>query len=65
MLKDAFFNHFSSQFDYDREIIALRLGSFLLNRLKSEDAIWLQRDFSIEEIELALRCSSSEKSAWA
>lgn len=42
LLRNAFFDHFSDIFDKERSYIAFRLGSLHLNRLSTEDAVWLK-----------------------
>ncbi|KAL8123355.1 hypothetical protein AgCh_011356 [Apium graveolens] len=61
-VKDAFFNHFKELFQSKDLVVEFRLGSLPLNRINEEEASWIERDFSMEEVEWALTSLSPEKS---
>lgn len=60
-IKKVFFDHFKGFFSDDKKSNLLSIGALNLNRLNLEDSSWLERGFSMEELEWALNQMANEK----
>lgn len=60
-MKEVFLIHFMKLFGHPDKDTIFSLGNLVQSRLSEDEKIWLERDFSLEDIEFALNRSANDK----